>query len=80
MTTAEFLAFREAMALKLGLDEKILSERKTAVLIGANRDKIHRWSTTHDPPLFISYACRAILDGRSPWAETDMDHQERIDA
>ena len=69
MTRAEFLAFREAMARKLGLDEKILSERKLAALMGTNRHMIHRWSTTRDPPLYVDLACQALIENRAPWSD-----------
>ena len=71
MTRAEFLAFREAMARKLGLDEKILSERKLAVLMGTNRHMIHRWSATRDPPLYVDLACQALIENLAPWSASN---------
>ena len=67
MTSEDFVRFRQDMGLRQGPDEVILSERKTAALLGTSRNKVHRWSTTDEPPLFIAYACQAILRNLTPY-------------
>ena len=67
MTPAQFLGFRQDMGLRQGPDEIILSERKTATLLGTSRNKVHRWSTTDEAPLYVDYACQAIVHNLTPY-------------
>ena len=67
MTSEDFVRFRRDMGLRQGPDEVILSERKTAALLGTSKNKVHRWSTVSDPPLYVAYACQAILRNLLPY-------------
>ena len=69
MTSEDFVRFRQEMGLRQGPDEVILSERKTAALLGTSRNKVHRWSTTDEAPLYIAYACQAILRNLLPYGD-----------
>lgn len=66
MTTAEFLKFRQTMATRMAEEEDLLSQRKTADLLGCTRHLVRKWSV-EDPPDYIGYACLAILHGLVPW-------------
>ena len=73
MTSEEFKNFRAAMALKMGLEDDILSDRKTAALLGCSKTMARKWSA-HGPPLHVDYACAAIARGLKPWS---VKQQER---
>lgn len=75
MTGADFLRFRKAMAVQMGLDEIMLSERKTAALLDCSRYQVQKWSS-YGAPLYVAYACRAIANSMTPWGHQPKTSKE----
>ena len=68
MTPDDFLSFRQVMGVKLNGAPKLLSERRTAEILGATRHQVRAWSNRDPPPLYIGYACQAIVHNFQPWS------------
>lgn len=74
MTGVDFVAFREFMGHKMGLDA-ILSERKTAALFKCSRHQVRKWSAI-GAPIYVAYACTAMSRGLTPWGQ--MSNKEKV--
>ena len=66
MTPTRFIGFRAEMARRMEHDMDILSDRKTAELLGCSKHFVRKW-TAEGTPLFIDYACQAIIHNLLPY-------------
>lgn len=76
MTPAEFNAWRDHMAVKLGKatpDARFtatLSDRETAAMLGASYMTVRAWSKDREAPPYVALACAALSAGIEPWSGT----------